>query len=110
MMVRTRLYLRTVLLMTSLVLAGWAVKMLAPQASASNPLAEAGNDSVQPDCLAGGNQQDPGTQVAIQQRVTGNILLTFSTNVTSTQSQTVQVQYHPGHTMSVSILRDQNGG
>jgi hypothetical protein len=62
------------------------------------------------DPVTGGNQQDPGTQVAIQQRVTGNILLTSSTNVTSTQSQTVQVQYHPGHTMSVSILRDQNGG
>jgi translocation and assembly module TamB len=62
------------------------------------------------DPMTGGNQQDPGTQVAIQQRVTANILLTFSTNVTSTQSQTVQVQYHPGHTMSVSILRDQNGG
>jgi translocation and assembly module TamB len=62
------------------------------------------------DPMTGGNQQDPGAQVAIQQRVTGSILLTFSTNVTSTQSQTVQVQYQPGQTMSLSILRDQNGG
>jgi translocation and assembly module TamB len=62
------------------------------------------------DPMAGNNQQDPGAQVAIQQRVTGNLLVTFSTNVTSTQSTTVQVQYQTSRQTSISLVRDQNGG
>ena len=42
------------------------------------------------DPLAASNTADPASQVSIQQRVTGNILLTFSTDVTSTQATTVQ--------------------
>jgi translocation and assembly module TamB len=57
-----------------------------------------------------GNNQTPGSQVAIQQRVSGNILLTFSTDVTSTQNASVQVQYQPRKNVSVSVLRDENGG
>ena len=62
------------------------------------------------DPMAGNNQNDPGAQVAIQQRVTGNLLVTFSTNVNSTQATTVQVQYRTGPATSVSVVRDQNGG
>ena len=62
------------------------------------------------DPLASGNTTDPGAQVSIQQRVTGNILLTFSTDVTSTQATTVQLQYRTSRQTSVSVLRDQNGG
>ncbi len=62
------------------------------------------------DPMAGNNQVNPGAQVAIQQRVTGNILLTFSTDVTSTQSTTVQLQYRTSRQTSVTVLRDQNGG
>ena len=62
------------------------------------------------DPLAASNTTDPGAQVSIQQRVTGNILLTFSTDVTSTQATTVQVQYRMTRQTSVSVLRDQNGG
>jgi translocation and assembly module TamB len=58
--------------------------------------------------LAG--NQNPGSQVAIQQRVTGNLLLTFSTDVTTTQNQSVQIQYQVQKNVSVSVLRDQNGG
>ena len=57
-----------------------------------------------------GNNQNPGSQVAIQQRVSGNILLTFSTDVTSAQNQSVQVQYKVKRNISVSALRDENGG
>ena len=57
-----------------------------------------------------GSSQNPGAQVAIQQRVTGNLLLTFSTDVTSTQSETVQLQYQLDPRWQVTVLRDQNGG
>ena len=62
------------------------------------------------DPLASNSQANPGAQVAIQQRVTGNILLTFSTDVTSTQNQAVQVQYQAKKNLSVSALRDEYGG
>jgi translocation and assembly module TamB len=57
-----------------------------------------------------GNNQAPGAQVAVQQRVTGNILLTFSTDVTSAQNQSIQVQYRLKRNFTVSALRDENGG
>jgi translocation and assembly module TamB len=59
--------------------------------------------------LAGSNQ-NPGSQVAIQQRVSGNILLTFSTDITSAQNQSIQVQYQVKRNVTVSVLRDENGG
>lgn len=57
-----------------------------------------------------GASRDPGAQVAIQQRVSGTILMTFSTDVTSTQRQTVQLQYQPKPQWKISVLRDQYGG
>ena len=57
-----------------------------------------------------GNNQNPGAQVAIQQRVTGSILFTFSTDVTDTQKQTVQLQYQPKKQWKISVLRDEYGG
>jgi translocation and assembly module TamB len=58
----------------------------------------------------GGNNQNPGSQVAVQQRVSGNILLTFSTDVTSAQNQSIQVQYQVKRNVSISVLRDEYGG
>ena len=55
----------------------------------------------------GGN---PGSQIGIQERISGSLLLTFSTSVTNTQAQTVEVQYTTTQHVSVSILRDYNGG
>jgi translocation and assembly module TamB len=57
-----------------------------------------------------GSTQNPGAQVAIQQRVTGNLLVTFSTDITSAQTETVQIQYQLNKNVSVSVLRDENGG
>lgn len=57
-----------------------------------------------------GNSQNPGAQVAIQQRVTGNLLVTFSTDITSAQTQTVQLLYQVKPNVTVSLLRDENGG
>jgi translocation and assembly module TamB len=70
----------------------------------------AGISQLSIDPLAGNNSTDPGAQVAIQQRITGNILLTFSTDVTSTQATAIQLQYRTSRQTSVSVLRDQNGG
>jgi translocation and assembly module TamB len=61
--------------------------------------------------LAGGSTQGPaGAIVTIQQRVTGNLFVTFSTNVTSTQSQVIMGQYRLSPRVSLSATRDQNGG
>ena len=57
-----------------------------------------------------GTSQNPGSQVAIQQRVTGTILLTFATDVTSTQQQTIQVQYQPKPQWRISVIRDEYDG
>lgn len=62
------------------------------------------------DPLAPNSVGDPGAQIAIQERVTGSLLFTFSTNVTQTQSQTVELQYNLNKATSVTVLRDQNGG
>ncbi len=62
------------------------------------------------DPLATNTQGNLGSQVAIQERVTGNLLLTFSTDVTNTQSQTVELQYQLNRRTSITALRDQNGG
>jgi len=62
------------------------------------------------DPLALNSQGNPGAQVAIQERVTGSLLLTFSTDVTSTQSQTVELKYDLDKRTSVTVLRDENGG
>ena len=58
----------------------------------------------------GGTAQNPADQLGIQERVTGNVLFTFSTNVTTTQNQTVQVEYQPKRNVTVSVIRDEYGG
>ena len=61
--------------------------------------------------LAGSNAQGPaGANITIQQRVTGNLFVTFSTNVASTQSQTIQGQYQVSPRVAISATRDPNGG
>ncbi len=61
--------------------------------------------------LAGSNSEGPpGANITIQQRVTGNLFVTFSTNVASTQSQTIQGQYQVSPRVALSATRDPNGG
>ena len=56
------------------------------------------------------NNENLRVQVAVQQRVTGNLLLTFGTNVTSTQLQTIQVEYQRKGHDRISVVRDEYGG
>jgi translocation and assembly module TamB len=62
------------------------------------------------DPTLGSNETRPGATVTIQQRVTSKIFVTFSTDVTNTQSQTVQLEYQKTPRVSFSGTRDQNGG
>ncbi len=66
--------------------------------------------SVDPELGGNGGQQNPGARVAIQQRVTSKIYVTFASDVTSTQNQTIRVEYHQSPKLTFSGVRDQNGG
>lgn len=54
--------------------------------------------------------QNPASQLAVQQRISGNVLVTFSTDITTTQNQAVQLEYQPKRNITLSILRDEFGG
>ncbi len=66
--------------------------------------------SINPVLAGGTSQGPPGANITIQQRVTGNLFVTFSSNVASTQNQTIQGQYQISPRLAVSATRDQNGG
>jgi translocation and assembly module TamB len=70
----------------------------------------AGISSLQIDPTIGGNNQNPSARVAIQQRVTKNLLFTFSTDVSQPGSEMVQGEYQLNKHWSVSMARDQLGG
>ena len=61
--------------------------------------------------LANSNSQGPaGANITVQQRVTGNLFITFSSNVQTTQGQTIQGQYQVSPRVALSATRDPNGG
>jgi len=66
--------------------------------------------SISPVLAGGTSQGPPGATITVQQRVTGNLFVNFSTNVASTQSQTIQGQYRVSPRVSLSATRDPNGG
>jgi len=70
----------------------------------------AGISQLSVDPSLGSSQQSPGARVNIQQRVTGKIFVTFSTDVTATQQQVIQVEYQANRRTSIKTVRDQNGG
>ena len=55
-------------------------------------------------------QGQMGANITIQQRVTGNLFITFTTNVATTESQTIQGQYQVTPRVAVSATGDANGG
>ena len=70
----------------------------------------AGISHLSVDPTLGGNNQNPGANITIQQRVTGKLFVTFSTDVTSTERRVIQLEYQATPRVSVSGTRDQNGG
>jgi translocation and assembly module TamB len=68
-----------------------------------------GISQLQIDPSLGGNNNNPGARVAIQQRVSSNILFTFATDLTDTQNAVVQVKYQTRGRLSFSLTRDEYG-
>jgi translocation and assembly module TamB len=66
--------------------------------------------SISPVLTSGTAAGPPGAVITIRQQVTGNLFITFSTNVASAQDQTIQGQYKLSPRVSVSATRDPNGG
>jgi hypothetical protein len=62
------------------------------------------------DPTLGGSGQTPGASVTVQQRVTSKVFVTFSTDLTSTQRNVMQLEYQPNRKTKISGTRDQNGG
>jgi translocation and assembly module TamB len=59
--------------------------------------------------LGSSGQESTGARIAVQQRVTGKIFVTFSTDTTATQQEVIQVEYRRNRRTSFKAVRDQNG-
>jgi translocation and assembly module TamB len=70
----------------------------------------AGLSQLSIDPVLGSSQQSPGARIAVQQRVTSKIFVTFATDVTSTQQQAIKLEYQLNRKASLVIVRNQNGG
>lgn len=70
----------------------------------------AGISSLEIDPTLGGNNTNPSARIAFQQRVTKNLLFSFSTDVSQPGSEIVQGEYQINKRWSVSVARDQLGG
>ncbi|MGH8115407.1 MAG: translocation/assembly module TamB domain-containing protein [Rhodanobacteraceae bacterium] len=70
----------------------------------------AGISHLSVDPILGGGQQNAGARITLQQRVTGSLYVTISTDVTSTERNVIEVQYHLSPHVSVNGVRKQNGG
>ncbi|MGH9537781.1 MAG: translocation/assembly module TamB domain-containing protein [Terriglobales bacterium] len=70
----------------------------------------AGISQLSIDPVLGSSQQSPGARVAIQQRITSKIFVTFATDVTSTEREVIKLEYQANRKTSFNVVRDQNGG
>lgn len=70
----------------------------------------AGISSLEIDPTLGGSSSNPSARIALQQRVTKNLLFSFSTDVSQPGSEIVQGEYQLNKRWSVSVQRDQLGG
>jgi len=70
----------------------------------------AGISNLQIDPTLGGNNQNPSARIAIQQRVTKDLLFSFSTDVSQPGSEIIQGEYQINKRWSVSVSRDELGG
>ena len=70
----------------------------------------AGISSLQIDPTLGGNNQNPSARVGIQQRVSKDLLFSFSTDVSQPGAEIVQGEYRINKRWSVSMTLDYVGG
>ncbi|HET6207932.1 MAG TPA: translocation/assembly module TamB domain-containing protein, partial [Terracidiphilus sp.] len=66
--------------------------------------------SINPILGNGSAQQSPGASITIQQRVTGNLFVTFTSNFATTQGQTISGQYKVSPRVGINVTGDPNGG
>jgi translocation and assembly module TamB len=64
---------------------------------------------IDPQGLASETSVVRGPQVTVEQQVASNVTLTYSTNVSVSTQQIIQVEYNVTHNVSIVVLRDQNG-
>jgi translocation and assembly module TamB len=64
---------------------------------------------IDPQGLANETNVVRGPQVTIEQQVASNLTLTYSTNVSVSTQQIIQVEYNVTRNISIVALRDQNG-
>ena len=62
------------------------------------------------DPLLGGTRRDPSARITVQQRVTGDLYVTFSTDASSTQRDVIKLEYQAAPRIYISGIRNQNGG
>jgi translocation and assembly module TamB len=56
-----------------------------------------------------GAGQNVAARVTVEQQVTRDLTVTYTSNVSSTQQQVIQIEYNLNRNISVVALRDQNG-
>jgi translocation and assembly module TamB len=64
---------------------------------------------IDPQGLASETNVVRGPQVTVEQQVASNLTVTYSTNVSVSSQQIIQVEYNITRTISIVALRDQNG-
>ncbi len=64
---------------------------------------------IDPQGLASETNVVRGPQVTVEQQVASNLTLTYSTNVSVSNQQIIQVEYNVTRNVSIVALRDQNG-
>jgi len=64
---------------------------------------------IDPQGLANETAVVRGPQVTVEQQVASNLTLTYSTNVSVSNQQIIQLEYNVTRTISIVALRDQNG-
>ena len=61
------------------------------------------------DPQVGGPDNNPNARLTIEQQVTNNITLTYITNLASSTQQVIQAEYNISKSVSIVVIRDQNG-
>jgi len=64
---------------------------------------------IDPQGLSTETSTSHGPQVTIEQQVTNQLTLTYSTNVSQSSQQIIQMEYNVSRNLSIVALRDQNG-
>ena len=64
---------------------------------------------IDPQGLSTETSTSHGPQVTIEQQVTNQVTVTYSTNVSQSSQQIIQMEYNVSRNLSIVALRDQNG-